>query len=163
MKTKVLLKVVFQLWKVVQQLWKFMYLTFQSCQTVATFATLQLCKVAKVAQSWSGCFPDVVHLLMSLMLSKMVSVTTYKLSNLQGCLDHIGDKGLVVMLKWWRPWSWPGPNHILLMVGLPIRVVRRCLQQSCQVDVVIARLSVNGSGVVVQLRYVIFTVCGMWR
>ena len=55
---KVLLKDVFQLWKVVQQLWKFRYLTFQSCQTLATFTTLQLCKVAKVAQSWSGHFPD---------------------------------------------------------------------------------------------------------
>ena len=111
-------------------------------------------------------FPPLsVHLLMSLMLSKTISVTTYMLSNLQGRLDHIGDKGLVVMLKWWRPWSWPwpGPNHISLMEGLPIRVVWCCLQRSCQVDVVIARLTVNGSGVVVQLRYVIFTVCGMWR
>ena len=56
---KVLLKDVFQLWKVVQQLWKFRYVTFQSCRTLATFATLQLCKVAKVAQSWSGHFPEV--------------------------------------------------------------------------------------------------------
>ena len=58
MKTKVLPKVVFQLWKVVQQLWKFRYVTFQSCRTLATFATLQLCKVAKVAQSWTGRFAD---------------------------------------------------------------------------------------------------------
>ena len=57
---KVLPKDVLQLWKVAQQLWKFRYLTFQSCQTLATFATLQLCKVVKVAQSWSGHFPDVI-------------------------------------------------------------------------------------------------------
>ena len=55
---KVLPKDVLQLRKVVQQLWKFRYVTFQSCWTLATFATLQLCKVAKVAQSWSGHFPD---------------------------------------------------------------------------------------------------------
>ena len=54
-----LLKDVSQLWKVVQKLWKFMYLTFQSCQTLTTFATWQLCKVAKVAQSSTGRFPDV--------------------------------------------------------------------------------------------------------
>ena len=114
--------------------------------------------------TWDTCLPSFpplsVHPLMLLMLSNTVSVTTYKLSNLQ-CLDHIGDKGLIVMLKWWRPWS--GPNHISQMEGLPIRVVWRCLQQSCWVDVVIARLTINGSGVVVQLRYVSFTICGTWR
>ena len=55
---KVLLKDEFQLWKVVWQLWKFLYLTLQSCWTQATLATLQLCKVAKVAQSSVGRFPD---------------------------------------------------------------------------------------------------------
>ena len=58
MKAKVLWKDEFELWKVVQELWKILHLTFQSCWTLATFTTLQLCKVAKVAQSWSGRFPD---------------------------------------------------------------------------------------------------------
>ena len=96
---------------------------------------------------------------MSLMLSKMVGMTTYKLITMpephqrQRPHCNVEMANTKVMTMAW-PESYIANGGVACQSGLtPFAMI-------LSVIVVIARSTVNGSSVVVHLRYVIFTICG---